>query len=60
VPLNDFLLGSDNNPQSSALNPGVATDTRTILSGVQMVTRNGVQRVEVSTNFPGIFVLAQH
>jgi hypothetical protein len=33
---------------------------REILSDVTLVTSNGSPRVEVSTNFPGIFVLAQH
>jgi len=33
---------------------------REILSDVKLVTEDGSPRVEVSTNFPGIFVLAQH
>jgi hypothetical protein len=59
IPLNDFI-GPENSPQHFDLNPGIDTDLRQVWSGVQMVTKNGVQRVEVSTNFPGIFVLAQH
>jgi hypothetical protein len=59
VPLNDFI-GPENNSQTFDLNPGVTEGLRKIESGVKVVTRNGVQRVEVSTNFPGIFVLAQH
>lgn len=33
---------------------------RKIISGVQLVSTYKDERVEVSTNFPGIFVLAQH
>jgi sulfur carrier protein ThiS len=60
VPLSDFLLSPDNKPQTFDLNPGISTDLRKILSGVQLITKDGVQRVEVSTNFPGVFALAQH
>ena len=59
IPLNDFI-GPENSPQTFQLNPGITADLRMIESGVKLVTRNGVPRVEVSTNFPGIFVLAQH
>jgi hypothetical protein len=45
---------------SLQLNPDASEDPREILSGVKLVTDNGSPRVEVSTNFPGIFVLAQH
>jgi hypothetical protein len=30
-----------------------------VISGVNLVNRNGSESIEVSTNFPGIFVLAQ-
>ena len=59
IPLNEFI-GPESNPETFNLNPGVPEDLRKIKSGVKLVTRNGVQRAEVSTNFPGIFVLAQH
>jgi hypothetical protein len=59
IPLNDFI-GPESNPQTFALNPGVTEDLRKIESGVKLVTKTGFPRVEVSTNFPGIFVLAQH
>ncbi|HXQ37079.1 MAG TPA: right-handed parallel beta-helix repeat-containing protein, partial [Anaerolineales bacterium] len=59
VPLKDFMLAENGNPLVFDLNPGVSDDTRKILSGVKLVTVRGEPRVEVSTNFPGIFVLAQ-
>lgn len=57
VPLKEFTLDEHGSFQ---LNPDVSEDPREILSGVKLVTDNGSPRVEVSTNFPGIFVLAQH
>jgi len=59
VPLKDLLLNDKGKPQSFELYPG-ANDERRIFNGVHLVTKNGETRVEVSTNFPGIFVLAQH
>jgi hypothetical protein len=58
VPLKDFLLDENGAPRSFVLFPGTPDDTRMIISGVRIDPTNG--RVEVSTNFPGIFVLAQH
>jgi hypothetical protein len=58
VPLKDFLLDENGIPRSFELFPGTPDDTRMIISGVRINPANG--RVEVSTNFPGIFVLAQH
>lgn len=60
IPLKDFLLNEQGKPESFDLYPGVEGDARKILSGVNLVTKNGEARVEVSTNFPGIFALAQH
>jgi len=60
VPLKDFLVGKNGLLKNFDLYPGAATDTRKIISGVKLVTKNGVQRVEVSANFPGTFALAQH
>jgi hypothetical protein len=60
IPLKDFMLKENGNVQVFDLNSDVPEDTRKILSGVKLVTQNGSPRVEVSTNFPGIFVLAQH
>lgn len=60
IPLKDLLLDAKGEPETFPLYPDDAEDTRKILSGVNLVTKNGETRVEVSTNFPGIFVLAQH
>ena len=60
IPLKDFLLDEKGKPESFELYPGDAEDPRIIRSGVNLVTKDGVSRVEVSTNFPGVFVLAQH
>jgi sulfur carrier protein ThiS len=54
IPLKDFAFG-----HSFPLFPDNPADKREIRSGVQFVS-SGAQRIEVSTNFPGIFVLAQH
>ncbi len=43
-----------------ALDPTRIDVRRKVISGVQLVTSHKDDRVEVSTNFPGIFVLAQH
>jgi hypothetical protein len=59
VPLKDYLLNEYRNTQVFDLFPGV-DDNRKILSGVKYFTEAGEERGEVSTNFPGIFVLAQH
>jgi hypothetical protein len=59
VPLKDFLLDGDGNVESFDLFPGT-DDPRKIISGVNLVSQSKGDRVEVSTNFPGIFVLAQH
>jgi len=55
IPLKDFAVG-----HSYKLVPGDSNDSRVIRSGVQLVSTGGARRVEVSTNFPGIFVLVQH
>ena len=60
VPLKDFMRYG-NGPRSFYIDddlPGIVR--RKIISGVQLVSWNRDQRVEVSVNFPGIFVLAQH
>jgi hypothetical protein len=59
IPLKELLLNEKGNSESFALYPGIAGDEREIRTGVHLVTKNGESRVEVSTNFPGIFVLAQ-
>jgi hypothetical protein len=59
IPLKDFFLNEHGKPQTFPLFPGVEGDKRLIHSGVSLVTKDGVSRVEVTTNFPGIFVLAQ-
>jgi hypothetical protein len=59
IRLKDFLLDEDGQPESFALYPGDPADQRTVRSGVNLVTKNGETRMEVSTNFPGIFLLAQ-
>jgi hypothetical protein len=58
--LQDFVSDENGSIQSFDLNSGNPEDGRKILSGVRLVTSEGDARVEVSTNFPGIFVLAQH
>jgi len=61
IPLKDFLLDKNGHPHIFDLNPGDASDLgKKILSGVNVVTEKGIPRVEVSANFPGTFVLAQH
>jgi hypothetical protein len=60
VPLKDYLLNEYRNTQVFDLFPGADDDKRKILSGVKYFTEAGEERGEVSTNFPGIFVLAQH
>lgn len=60
IPLKDFMLDENGNVHFFELNAGDMEDTRKILSGVKVVTTNGSPRVDVSTNFPGIFVLVQH
>jgi hypothetical protein len=59
VPLKDFLFDGDGNVESFDLFPGT-NDLRSVISGVNLVSESNADRVEVSTNFPGIFVLAQH
>ncbi len=59
VPLKDFMLDENNQPQVFDLSPGVPDDTRKIIRGVNLVTKRGSSRVEISTNFPGLFVLVQ-
>ncbi|HSB02881.1 MAG TPA: right-handed parallel beta-helix repeat-containing protein [Anaerolineales bacterium] len=54
VLLKDFVIDENGHPRVFSLSPG---DPRQILSGVQFVQKYGSLRAEVSTNFPGIFVL---
>jgi len=60
IPLKDFMLNEDGEPQDFALYPEDPDSLMKIMSGVQQVNNPFYPRVEVSTNFPGIFVLAQH
>ena len=57
IPLKDFLVEGNGAPRSFELFPDVPEDSRKIVSGVRINPDS--DRVEVSTNFPGIFVLAQ-
>jgi hypothetical protein len=57
IPLKDFIIDANGDPRVFDLHVG---DPRVVLSGLNLVFVNGVPRVEISTNFPGIFVLAQH
>lgn len=60
IPLKDFMLDEHGNTLSFNLIPNDPADTpREIISGVNLVTKDGIPRVEVSTNFPGTFVLVQ-
>lgn len=60
IPLKDFML--DENGQSHEFNlyPEDRNSLLKIISGVRQIANPLDPRVEVSTNFPGIFVLAQH
>jgi hypothetical protein len=57
VPLKDFMLDENGQPRSFNLHPN---DPRKILSGLNFISADNSLRAETSTNFPGIFVLAQH
>lgn len=60
IPLKDFMLDENGNTLSFSLIPDDPAETpREIISGVNLVTKDGIPRVEVSTNFPGTFVLVQ-
>ena len=62
VVLKDYMHNG-NGSRSFYLDPEDPTRIdvrRKIISGVQLVSTYKDERVEVSTNFPGIFVLAQH
>jgi hypothetical protein len=60
IPLKDLLLDEKGEPQAFDLYPEDPDNLMKIISGVQQVSNPLDPRVEVSTNFPGIFVLAQH
>lgn len=60
IQLNEFMLDENGNVQVVELNPDAPDDTRKILGGVRVATTSAPARVEVTTNFPGIFVLVQH
>ncbi|MBK8780343.1 MAG: hypothetical protein IPO22_00740 [Anaerolineales bacterium] len=58
VPLKEFMLDGNGNPRGFNLH---ADDLRKILSGSNFIfEEDSPTRLEISTNFPGIFVLAQH
>jgi hypothetical protein len=62
VVLKDFMRDG-NSSRSFYLDPEDPANPnarRKIISGVKLVSTSKEDRVEVSTNFPGIFVLAQH
>jgi hypothetical protein len=54
IPLKDYILG-----RKFMLFPDDPSDERIIVIGVRLNTRNEPERIEITTNFPGIFVLAQ-
>jgi hypothetical protein len=54
IPLKDNILG-----RKFMLFPEDPDDDRTIVIGVLRNVRNEPERIEITTNFPGIFVLAQ-
>jgi hypothetical protein len=56
VSLKEFMLDENGTPRSFDLHPD---DPRSILSGLNFVFTGDSPRAEISTNFPGIFVLAQ-
>ncbi len=60
IPLKDFMVDENGSPHVFDLAPGVPDDTRKVISGVEFVAGGDSSRIEVSTNFPGIFVLVQH
>jgi len=58
--LKDFMLDENGEPQVFDLHPGSQEDPRKIIiRGVENIDNPRDPRVEVSTNFPGIFVLVQ-
>jgi len=56
IPLKDFLLDENGMPRVFNLYPN---DPRLILSGLNFVQEGNSLRAELTTNFPGIFVLVQ-
>jgi len=60
VPLKSFMLNEKRQPQVFDLYPEDPDHLLKIISGVRQITNPFDPRVEVSINFPGIFVLAQH
>jgi hypothetical protein len=58
IPLKDFIRDAGGIPHVFSLHSQDPADPKKILSGVNFLSRIIPQRVEVSTNFPGIFVLA--
>ena len=57
IPLKDFIFDENGEPQVFDLHPGSQENPgKIIIRGVENIDN----RVEVSVNFPGIFVLAQH
>ena len=55
IPLKDHLVG-----RKFKIVPQDPLDERLMLTGVQTNLRIVPQRVQVTTNFPGIYVLDQH
>jgi len=61
IPFKGFMLAENGGPQVFDLHPGSQEDPRKIIiSGVEQVDIPRDRRIEVSTNFPGIYVLALH
>jgi hypothetical protein len=58
IPLNDYVRDANGLPRRFNLHAENPDDLMHVLSGVEFVSQVAPPRVEVATNFPGIFVLA--
>ncbi|HLO15333.1 MAG TPA: hypothetical protein VK206_10920 [Anaerolineales bacterium] len=54
------MLAENGSPKIFDLHPENPSDHRQTFKGVEFFSKARPQRVEVSVNFPGIFLLAQH
>lgn len=60
IPLKDFMLDQNGLSHTFSLHSDQPNDPKKIIKGVEFLDTADPPRVEVSVNFPGIFVLAQH
>lgn len=60
IPLKDFMLDPNGLPHTFPLHSDQPDDPKKIIKGVEYLPSSDQPRVEVSVNFPGIFVLAIH